>query len=76
MSYDNCGCPALCGSDTAELGGIAGPGVYVTEVCTSSRYYMKGFFNAIESFRFACDIDGLRLDEAILTIDLLEQNNS
>ena len=76
MSYDNCGCPALCGSDTAELGGIAGHGVHATEVCTSGRCYMKGFFNAIESFCFACYIDGLRLDEVILTIDLLEHNNS
>ncbi len=47
--------------DTAELRRIAGLGVNVTEVHPEGRCFLKGFFNAIEEFRFNRDVDGWRL---------------
>jgi hypothetical protein len=46
---------------TAELRRIAGLGVNVTEVYQDARPYLKGFFNAIESFRADRDHNGWRI---------------
>jgi hypothetical protein len=48
---------------TAELRRIAGLGVNVTEVYSDARCYLKGFFNAIESFRADRDSNGWRLHQ-------------
>lgn len=47
--------------DTAELRQIAGLGINVTEVYADARCYLKGFFNAMEAFRWNQEIDGWRL---------------
>ena len=61
--------------DTAELRRGAGLGVNVTEAHPHGRPYLKGFFNAIEAFRFGRDMDGWRLDDAMLAAQDLEFND-
>jgi hypothetical protein len=46
---------------TAELRRIAGLGINVTDVYKDARCYLKGFFNAIESFRANRDFNGWKL---------------
>lgn len=46
---------------TAELRHIAGLGINVTDVYRGARCYLKGFFNAIESFRADRDLNGWRV---------------
>jgi hypothetical protein len=46
---------------TAELRRIAGLGINVTDVYKDARCYLKGFFNAVESFRANRDLNGWRL---------------
>jgi hypothetical protein len=47
--------------DTAELRRIAGLWIHLTELYTEGRYFMKGFFNALEAFHWDRDLDGWRL---------------
>ena len=49
---------------TGELRRIAGLGVHVTEIYSEGRCFLKGFFNALEAFRFGRDDDGWRLADA------------
>lgn len=48
---------------TAELRRIAGLGINVTDVYRDARCYLKGFFNAIESFRADRDLNGWRVQD-------------
>ena len=61
-------------AETAALRRIAGLGVNVTEVYPYGRCYLKGFFNAIESFRSGRDIDGWRLSDAIHQAQIVDIN--
>jgi len=54
--------------DTAKLRCIVGLGVNVTD--------LKGFFNAIEAWRFGRDLDGWRLSEAMMEAYLLEATDA
>ncbi|KAL7534633.1 LOW QUALITY PROTEIN: hypothetical protein ACHAXR_008890 [Thalassiosira sp. AJA248-18] len=60
--------------DTAEIRRIAGLGVNITEVYTVGRSFLKlkGFFNAIEAWRYGRDCDGWGLDNAMISAHLLE----
>lgn len=58
--------------DTGQLRSIAGLGVNITEVYPNGRCYLKGFFNAVEAWRFGRDIDGWRLSEAMLEAALMD----
>jgi len=49
---------------TGELRRIAGLGVHVTEIYPEGRCFLKGFFNALEAFRFGRDEDGWRIADA------------
>jgi hypothetical protein len=49
--------------ETAELRRVAGLGVHLTEVYPAGRCYLKGYYNAIESWRDNRDINGWRFDE-------------
>ncbi len=44
--------------DTAELRQIAVLVVHVMEVYRYGRSFLKGFFNALESFCHDCDLEG------------------
>ena len=61
---------------TAELRRIAGLGVNVTEVYTDCRPYLKGFFNAIEAFRWGRDVDGWRLLNTMELAEALETSDA
>ena len=61
---------------TSELRRIAGLGVNVTEVYTDARCYLKGFFNAIEAFRWGRDLDGWRLLSAMELAEKLELDDA
>ena len=43
---------------TLDLQKIAGLGIHITEVYAHDQCYLKGFFNAVESFRDGRDVDG------------------
>ena len=58
--------------DMSELRRIVGLGVHVTEVKSTGRCYMTGFFNALEAFQFNIGVASWRLAEATLAIDLLK----
>ena len=62
--------------DTAELRRMAGLGVHVTEVYTYGRSFLKGFFNALESFRGDRDLDGWRLTDRMLAAKALETEDA
>lgn len=49
--------------DTGQLRSVAGLGVNITEVYPNGRCYLKGFFNAVEAWRYGRDVDGWRLSE-------------
>lgn len=51
--------------ETARLRRVAGLAVNVTEVYRDARSYLKGIFNAIESFRSDRDDDGWRVHQAM-----------
>ena len=50
---------------TGELRRIAGLGVNVTEIYDDARAYLKGFFNAVESFRADRDRNGWRIKDGV-----------
>ena len=58
--------------ETSELRRIAGLGVHLTEVYEYGRSYLKGFFNALEAWRYGRDVDGWRLQMAFDTAADLE----
>lgn len=62
--------------DTGELRRIAGLWVHITEVYSEGRCFLKGFFNALESFRWGRDRDGWRLDEAMTEARELEDSDA
>jgi hypothetical protein len=63
-------------ASTAELRRIAGLGINVTDVYKDARCYLKGFFNAVESFRSDRDANGWRIREGFegppLPLDMLD----
>lgn len=60
--------------DTGKLRSVAGLGVNVTDVYPNGRCYLKGFFNAVEAWRFGRDIDGWRLTELMVEAATLDRN--
>ena len=58
--------------ETAELRRIAGLGVHLSEVYPETRCYLKGFFNAMEAFREGRDLNGWRLERAMLEARAIE----
>ena len=62
--------------DTAELRRIAGLAVNVTEVYSDCRSYLKGMFNALESWRWDRDLDGWRLQQLMEDAADLEVNHA
>lgn len=62
--------------DTAELRRLAGLGVHITEVYSDVRCYLRGFFNAIEAFRWNRDCDGWRLQDAMESAAQLEDEDA
>ncbi|KAL7532942.1 hypothetical protein ACHAXR_006517 [Thalassiosira sp. AJA248-18] len=54
--------------DTGKLRSVAGLGVNITDVYSSGRPFLKGFFNAIEAWRLGRDVDGWRLNEIMLAV--------
>ena len=58
--------------ETSELRRLAGLGVNVTEVYQDCRCYLKGFFNALEAFRWDRDLDGWQLADAMAAAAALE----
>ena len=53
--------------DTAEVRSVDGLGVNAPEVYPNGRHlYLKGFFNALESWRLGCNIDGWKLNDDML----------
>ena len=61
--------------DTAELRRIAGLWIHITELYTEGRCFLKGFFNALESFRIDRDLDGWRLNDAMDSARDLEERD-
>ena len=62
--------------DTAELRRIVGLAVNVTEVYSDCRSYLKGIFNALESWRWDRDLDGWRLQQVMEEAAELESNDA
>ena len=62
--------------ETAESRKVAGLGVNITEVHTSGRSYLKGFFNAVEGWRSNRDIDGWRLADSMFEVGTLEGSDA
>ena len=58
--------------ETAALRRIAGLGVNITEVYTTGRCFLKGFFNAVEAWRLGRDIDGWKLADAMNELSQLD----
>ena len=55
--------------DTVGVRKIAGLGINITEIYLEGRSYLKGLFNALESWRGWRDVEGWRLQK---TTDALE----
>ena len=47
--------------DTGQLRSVAGLGVNVAEVYPNGKCFLKGFFNAVETWRFGQDAEDWRL---------------
>jgi len=62
--------------EIAELRKVAGLGVNIRGVNTSGCYYLKGFFNAVESWRSNRDIDGWRLADSMFEVGTLEGSDA
>lgn len=61
---------------TGELRRIAGLGVHITEVYKEARCFLKGFFNAIESFRGDRDSEGWRDTDLMEEVKRLEDSEA
>ena len=57
---------------TGSMRQIAGLGVNVTEIYPEGRPYLKGFFNALESWRGWRDVDGWKLQQTMDSLRDLE----
>ena len=62
--------------ETGRLRRFAGLAVHVTEVYRDARSYLKGIFNAIESFRWNRDLYGWRLRTAMEAAAMLELDDA
>ncbi|KAL7527269.1 hypothetical protein ACHAXR_004033, partial [Thalassiosira sp. AJA248-18] len=62
--------------DTGELRRVVGLAVNVTEVYSDCRPYLKGIFNALESWRWDRDLDGWRLQQVMEEAAELELNDA
>ncbi len=49
----------------AELRKIAGLGINIMQVYEDAKYYLKGFFNALEAFRSDQDPEGWRIQNSV-----------
>ena len=60
---------------TLDLQKIAGLGIHITEVYPYEWCYLKGLFNAVESFRDGRDVDGWHLARSMDLAKLLEMES-
>ncbi|KAL3801862.1 hypothetical protein ACHAWO_003868 [Cyclotella atomus] len=62
--------------DTVELRRIAGLWIHLTEIYMEGRCFIKGFFNALEAFRWDRDLNGWRLHISMDEAEALETNDA